>query len=188
MSDDLLKQALDLLKVGNNKQAEELLQHIIENDPNDKQTTISNEHQSNIVKGSGVSEHLNRTIPRWEFEWIFVELDSGRPVIEKGDLFLEGNRAWDHIMSMGKSGWELVSVVQAIGDISKKDTSTKVASLFDFAMAGPRVTPATQHRAATVGYFFWFKRPLLVLPCSLCGAEILSCDKFCQKCGEKVDK
>lgn len=125
---------------------------------------------------------------KWEHRWEFVFLDQGEYILVHGKKQLMGYRVWDYLSSLGKEGWELVSVAPQIGDINPMTgkSSTGIASLMDMAIAGPRVTTMTQHRAGTVGFFFWYKRPLEIIRCSVCNSEITSDSQFCTKCGSKL--
>lgn len=99
-----------------------------------------------------------------------------------------GYRVRDYLSSLGKEGWELVSVAPQIGDLNPmKGKSAAVASLMDFAIAGPRVTTISQHRAGTVGYFFWFKRPMEIINCPVCKAELINAKFFLYKMRKQIN-
>jgi hypothetical protein len=91
------------------------------------------------------------------------------------------------INALGKSGWELVNVVEEIGNERDENKNGKaIATLLDFAIAGPRVTTATQHKAVTLGYYLWFKRPYEPKVCPNCKTENSLEDTFCYQCGTKI--
>lgn len=102
-------------------------------------------------------------IQKWQHLWEFVFLNDGEYtlIVDKNNV-LTGRAVWDYLASLGKYGWELISVAPQIGDTNpqKGKSSTLAASLMDFAIAGPRVTTMTQHMTGTTGYFFWYKRPM----------------------------
>lgn len=133
-------------------------------------------------------EEVREDIQKWEHRWEFVFLDEGEYVLVVNDTELTGRAVWNYLASLGKKGWELVSVAPQIGDTNPQrgKASTVIGGLFDFAIAGPRLTPATQHKTGTTGYFFWYKRPIRMIHCPICNAELLYDSVFCTKCGSKI--
>jgi hypothetical protein len=136
-----------------------------------------------------LSQKMMNNIQKWEHHWEFVFLDEGEYVLLVGNRKLTGKNVWNHLASLGKDGWELVSIAPQIGDTNpaKRDKATMFMNAFDLAMAGPRLTPLTQHKTGTTGYFFWYKRPLATIQCPTCKAVFLSDSLFCTICGSKLN-
>jgi len=94
--------------------------------------------------------------------------NDGKYYMQVEGTALTGDQILDYINQEGEAGWELISVVQKIGNEifydpkaqkkAEKSAGEILGNLFTGMMAGPVVTPSTQHRAATIGYWFWFKR------------------------------
>jgi hypothetical protein len=94
---------------------------------------------------------------KWVYKVIYIFLESGQYVIRFKSKLLEGAEVLDFINQLGDEGWELVSVVQRIGN----EINVNSSATGDFLVAvtaGPQVTDRSQHKAVTLGYTLWFKR------------------------------
>jgi hypothetical protein len=137
-----------------------------------KPSTVPSQGTLPIKSSTTPSQIPMGNIQKWEHRWEFVFLDDGEYVLLVGKNRLSGRGVWDHLASLGRNGWELVSVAPQIGDTNpaKRDKAAAFMNMFDMAMAGPRITPLTQHKTGTTGYFFWYKRPLATIQCPTCKA------------------
>jgi hypothetical protein len=125
---------------------------------------------------------------KWEYKKLFVMLEEGKLFLLHSGKIVQDQEVLEFINSLGKVGWELVNIVDEIGNERPRNKTGKlVASLFDFAIAGPRVTPMTQYRTVTLGYHLWFRRPYEPKVCKKCKAENNFEDSFCRQCGTKLD-
>jgi hypothetical protein len=127
-----------------------------------RQSPVLPEEASTIQLSPPPSQEVKENIQKWEHRWEFVFLEEGEYVLYTYNGKTTGRAVWDFLASLGKDGWELVSVAPQIGDTNPQrgKSSNVMASLFDFAIAGPRVTTMSQHMTGTTGYFFWYKRPM----------------------------
>jgi hypothetical protein len=107
---------------------------------------------------------------RWEYKRLFMYASSdGSYHIRGTERTITGEQILELINQLGDLGWELVSVAQKIGNEiffdpktekkAERSTSEALGNLFSGLVAGPAVTPSTQYKSATIGYWFWFKRP-----------------------------
>ena len=97
---------------------------------------------------------------KWEYLKIHIMLEQGSLFSYQSQKIIDDREIMERINALGKSGWELVNVVEEVGNERDKNKSSNVvAALLDFAIAGPRVTTANQHKTVTLGYYLWFKRP-----------------------------
>jgi tetratricopeptide (TPR) repeat protein len=124
---------------------------------------------------------------KWEYLKIHIMLEQGIILFYKAKRLLKEDDVTDYITSLGKEGWELVNVVEEIGNERVENKESKaIAGLFDLAIAGPRVTAQNQHKAVTLGYYLWFKRLFEPKLCNKCKTENNASDMFCKQCGELI--
>jgi len=98
-------------------------------------------------------------IQKWQYRWEFAYLYEGAYTLKVGNKELSGKDAWDYLASLGMEGWELVSVTSHIGAVNE-EKSTVGKTLLSAAVMGPLVTTMAQNKSGTIGYFFWYKRPM----------------------------
>ncbi len=107
---------------------------------------------------------------RWEYKRLFMYVSNdGKYYMKASGETLNGKKILDHLNLLGNDGWEIITIVQKIGneifyDLEKDKKADKSAgeilgNLFTGMVSGPVVTPSTQHKTATVGYWFWLKKP-----------------------------
>ncbi len=117
---------------------------------------------------------------KWEHRWEFVLIDEGEYILLVGNRELTGRNVWDHLASLGREGWELVSVAPQIGDTNPN--KQEIIESESVAL----VTVRRRYMTGTTGYFFWYKRPIRTIHCPVCNAALLSDSVFCTKCGSKL--
>jgi len=125
---------------------------------------------------------------KWEYLELHLVLEQGKLYLYQPPKIFKGEEVVNYINTLGKEGWELINAVEETGnERSDNKEGQAIASLLDLAIAGPRVTNMTQHRAVTLGYFLWFKRAYEPKICKNCKAENSSADMYCNRCGTKLD-
>jgi hypothetical protein len=100
---------------------------------------------------------------KWEYITIYIVMTSDfKFMTQVGSEIISGNKVWEYINSLGQMGWELVSVVERIGNEPPRQKGTQtVAALFGAMLMGQSTLTVTQHKAVTLGYFYHFKREIL---------------------------
>ncbi len=82
-------------------------------------------------------------------------------IMQVGKELISGDQVWAYFNSLGQQGWELVNVVERIGNMPYLGSQIgNAASVFGAMMMGQPTTTvqATTYRPATVGYFYHFKK------------------------------
>jgi len=106
----------------------------------------------------------------WEYKRLFMYASNdGKYYMKGSENTITGKQILEYINQIGDEGWELVTVTQKVGNEifydsekdkkAEKSTGQSFADLFTGMMAGPAVTSSSQYKSATIGYWFWFKRP-----------------------------
>jgi hypothetical protein len=95
--------------------------------------------------------------------------NDGNYYMQVDNSVITGEQTLEYLNEFGDQGWELVSVVQKVGNEifydpkaankTGKSAGEIFGNLFNGMMVGPAVTTSTQYKTATIGYSFWFKRP-----------------------------
>jgi hypothetical protein len=103
---------------------------------------------------------------KWEYTRIYIVITPDFGFMTKvGSEILAGEKVWEYINSLGQEGWEMVNVVERIGNEPQLEgVAQRVGNLFNAMMVGPTLTLGTQHKAVTLGYFYHFKRESLGKP------------------------
>lgn len=97
---------------------------------------------------------------KWEYLAVYMAITSDFEFMTKvGSEVILGNKVWEYINGLGQDGWELVSVVERIGNEPPQQTGTQRAgALFGAMLAGDTALTVTQHKPVTLGYLYHFKR------------------------------
>lgn len=98
---------------------------------------------------------------RWEYTILYIAISSDlKFLMQRGKEVITGNQIWEHINTMGLFGWELVTVVERIGDDRNlENVGQAVGDMYAALTFGqPTLNPRTQHKPVTLGYFYHFKR------------------------------
>ena len=124
---------------------------------------------------------------KWEYKYLFINFEDRKYSIHSKDKTIIGNEIIVYINELGDDGWELINVVQRIGNEAPLKSVGQAAGAVAVGLfAGPQVTPQTQYKTATLGYALWFKRPREVeneKNCKSCGATLHKDDSHCHNCG-----
>lgn len=103
---------------------------------------------------------------KWEYIVAYVGMtEDFQFEMQVGKEVISGKQVWQHINSLGINGWELVSVVERIGNLPNIGSKVATAgAVFGAMMMGQPTSTVreTTHRAATLGYFYHFKREIPV--------------------------
>ena len=99
----------------------------------------------------------------WEYKMLYVVLTSDFQFMTKvGDEIVTGEKVWQQINILGHFGWELVAVVERIGNEPLQGSKLgNVAAIFGAMMVGQSTLTVSQHKAVTLGYLYNFKREVL---------------------------
>jgi hypothetical protein len=98
---------------------------------------------------------------KWEYKTIYVVITPDFHFMTKvGSEIFSGNKVPEYINALGQDGWELVNVVERIGNEPPREGATQrgIANVFNAMIVGPTLTSGNQHKAVTLGYFYHFKR------------------------------
>ena len=97
---------------------------------------------------------------KWEYLTIYVVITPDfKFLTQVGSEVISDNKVFEFINSLGQDGWELVNVVERIGNEPSGLSGAQTAGALFGAMAmGQSTLTVTQHKAVTVGYFYHFKR------------------------------
>src|SRR6266498_4630156 len=107
---------------------------------------------------------------RWEYKRLYMYASNdGNYYMQVDNGVITGEQTLEYINQMGDQGWELVSVVQKIGNEIfydpksgqkvGKSAGEVLGNLFTGMTVGPAVTSSTPYKSATIGYSFWLTRP-----------------------------
>ena len=90
-------------------------------------------------------------MPQWEFKALEICFDEKVPYgLELGPSVRELQKPWEYLASLGKAGWELVSVAPIMSSKRKGGIADRLVEM------------DPHYGTVMVGYSLWFKRPVAV--------------------------
>jgi len=100
---------------------------------------------------------------KWEYIAVYVAISPDFNFMTKvGSEIVSGGKVWEYINALGLDGWEMVSVVERIGNElppqSAEENIGRAGAFLGAMMAGDTALTVTQHKAVTLGYLYHFKR------------------------------